>query len=131
MHVLIGLKSWDRKIDVVLKASRAVVIRWFSLNEAPLVFLKFISDYLPIKYIFQYHSKTSVLSLCRSPFILLWRNLIPSIHVDASYHVLVHLARQFQRRRLFRYRPIRNKNCLWWPCLLTDRDEAIFIEDLP
>jgi hypothetical protein len=20
-------------------------------------------------------------------------------------------------------RPIRNKNCLWWPCLLTDRDE--------
>ena len=23
----------------------------------------------------------------------------------------------------FRYRPIRNKNCLWWPCLLTDRDE--------
>ena len=23
----------------------------------------------------------------------------------------------------FRNRPIRNKNCLWWPCLLTDRDE--------
>jgi hypothetical protein len=23
----------------------------------------------------------------------------------------------------FRYRPIRNKNCLWWQCLLTDRDE--------
>jgi hypothetical protein len=20
-------------------------------------------------------------------------------------------------------RPIRNKNCLWWPCLITDRDE--------
>ena len=20
-------------------------------------------------------------------------------------------------------RPIRNKNCLWWPCLLMDRDE--------
>jgi hypothetical protein len=29
----------------------------------------------------------------------------------------------FQRRRFFRYRPIRNKNCLWWPCLLTDREE--------
>jgi hypothetical protein len=49
-------------------------------------------------------------------------NTQPSIHVEASYQVLVHLARQFQRRRLFRYRPIRNKNCLWWPCLLTDRD---------
>jgi hypothetical protein len=49
-------------------------------------------------------------------------NTQPSIHVDASYQVSVHLAGQFQRRR-FRYLPIRNKNCLWWPCLLTDRDE--------
>jgi hypothetical protein len=23
----------------------------------------------------------------------------------------------------FTNQPIRNKNCLWWPCLLTDRDE--------
>ena len=29
-------------------------------------------------------------------------------------------------------RPIRNKNCLWQPCLLMDRDKwAIFIEDIP
>ena len=49
-------------------------------------------------------------------------NTQPSIHVDASYQVSIHLARQFQRR-FFRYRPIRNKNCLWWSCLLTDRDE--------
>ena len=33
------------KIDVVLKASCAIVIRWFSLNEAPLGLFKFISDY--------------------------------------------------------------------------------------
>jgi hypothetical protein len=50
-------------------------------------------------------------------------NTQPSIYVDTSYQVSVHLARQFQRRRFFRYRPIRNKNCLWWPCLLTDQDE--------
>ena len=50
-------------------------------------------------------------------------NTQPSIHVHASYQVSVHLARQFQRRRFFRYRPIRRKNCLWWPCLLTNRDE--------
>jgi hypothetical protein len=35
------------KIDVVLKASHVVVIRQFSLNEAPLGLFKFISNYLP------------------------------------------------------------------------------------
>jgi hypothetical protein len=25
--------------------------------------------------------------------------------------------------KIFRNQPIRNKNCLWWPCLLADRDE--------
>ena len=45
------------------------------------------------------------------------------IHVDASYQALVHMAKQFQRRNFFRNRPIRNKNCMWWPCLLADRDE--------
>jgi hypothetical protein len=33
------------------------------------------------------------------------------------------LGKQFQRRRFFRNQPIRNKNGLWRPCLLTDRDE--------
>ena len=41
---------------------------------------------------------------------------------DASYQVLIHLARRFQRRRFFRNQPIRNKNCLWQPYLLTDRN---------
>jgi hypothetical protein len=25
--------------------------------------------------------------------------------------------------KIFKNRPIRNKNCLWWPCLLIDRDK--------
>jgi hypothetical protein len=31
--------------------------------------------------------------------------------------------KRLQRRLFFRNRPIRNKNLLWRPCLLTDRDE--------
>jgi Zn-finger protein len=27
------------------------------------------------------------------------------------------------KRRFFRNRPNKNKNCLWWPCLLMDQDE--------
>ena len=52
------------KIDVVPKASRAVVIRRFSLNEKPLGLFKFTFDYLSYFekniYIFQYHSKKSL-----------------------------------------------------------------------
>jgi hypothetical protein len=50
-------------------------------------------------------------------------NLNRSPAIDASNQVSVHWAKQFQRRRFFRNQPIRNKNCLWWPCLITDRDE--------
>ena len=49
-------------------------------------------------------------------------NLYRGPSIDASYQVQVHLAKQFQRR-IFRNPPIRNKYCLWWPCLLTNRDE--------
>ena len=44
-------------------------------------------------------------------------------NVDAYYQVYDHLAKRFQRRRLFWNEPIRYKNCLGWPCLLMDPDE--------
>jgi hypothetical protein len=40
----------------------------------------------------------------------------PSIHV--FYQISVHSGKRFQRRRFFRNQPIRNKNGLWWPCLV-------------
>jgi hypothetical protein len=49
-------------------------------------------------------------------------NLNRGPSIDASYQVSVHLAIQFQEMN-FKNQPIRNKNCLWWPCLLKDRDE--------
>ena len=49
-------------------------------------------------------------------------NLYRGPSIDASYQVSVHLAKRFQRIFFFS-RPIRNKNCLRWPFLLTDRHE--------
>jgi hypothetical protein len=61
------------------------------------------------------------------PYLLMDRDEMSNVYrgspIDASYQVSVHLAKRFQRRRLFRNQPIKNKNCLWWPCLLMDRDE--------
>jgi Zn-finger protein len=51
-------------------------------------------------------------------------NLYRGHSIDASYQVAIHLTKRLQRRRIFFNRPIRNKNCLWWPCLLTDQDEV-------
>ena len=73
-------------------------------------------------------------------------NLYRGPAIDASYEVSVHFAKRFQRRRFlkisnicncilylnksylsfnrfFRNQPIRNKNYLWRPCLLMDRDK--------
>ena len=49
-------------------------------------------------------------------------NLNRGPSIDVSYQDSVHLAKRFQIRRFFRNQPIRNKKCLWRPCLLTYRD---------
>jgi hypothetical protein len=60
------------------------------------------------------------------PYMLMDQDEMSNLYrgplIDASYHVSVHLAKQFQRKRFFRNQPIRSNNCLWWPCLLTDRE---------
>jgi hypothetical protein len=50
-------------------------------------------------------------------------NLYRGPSIDASYHILIHFAQQFQRRRFFRNQPIRNNNGLWRQCLLKDQNE--------
>ena len=51
-------------------------------------------------------------------------NIYRGLSIDASYQVLVHLAKRFQRRRLLKIgQSLRNKNCLWRPCLLMDWDK--------
>ena len=51
--------------------------------------------------------------------------------IDAFYQYSLHLAKRFQRRRFKKNRPIRNKNCLWWPCLLMDRDKMSNLQREP
>ena len=56
-------------------------------------------------------------------FHSVFRKLYTEPSLGASYHIAVHFATRFQRRRFIRNQPIRNKNCLWWACLRTDQDE--------
>ena len=78
-------------------------------------------------------SKTKI--ACGSHCLLMDQNEMSKFYrgpsIDASCQVSYHLAKWFQRKSCFRNRTIRNKNCLWRPCLLTDRnDMKIIIEDL-
>jgi hypothetical protein len=54
-----------------------------------------------------------------------------NLYRGPSYQVSVHLAKWFQRRRFFRIRPIRNKNCLWHPCLLAHHYEMSNLHRAP
>jgi hypothetical protein len=50
-------------------------------------------------------------------------NLYRGPSMASSCQDSLHLTKQFQRRIFLRNWPTRNKNCLWRPCLLTERDE--------
>jgi hypothetical protein len=50
-------------------------------------------------------------------------NLYRGPSIDASYQVSVHFCQAVSEEKILKNQPIRNKNCLWWPCLLMDRDE--------
>jgi hypothetical protein len=50
-------------------------------------------------------------------------NLYREPSIDASYKVSGSFGQAVSGEKIFKNRPIRNKNCLWRPCLLMDRDE--------
>ena len=60
------------------------------------------------------------------PYLLMDRDEISILYrgpsIDASYQVSIIWLSGFRGEDL-KNRPIRNKNCLWWPCLLIDRDK--------
>jgi hypothetical protein len=75
-------------------------------------------------------------ALCRSPFILLWGNLIQTessiASIGASHQSSAHLAKQFQRRRLLEIGQSETRIvCGDDVCQRIRMKCAIFIEDLP
>ena len=68
------------------------------------------------------HSETRI--AIRQPYLLTDRDEFSHLYrgpsIDAFYQVSVQLAKKF-----FKNRPIRNKNCLWWPCLPMNLHEII------
>jgi hypothetical protein len=48
----------------------------------------------------------------------------PLTNMAATGYSFFCMEKRFQRGRIFRNQPLRNTNCLWWPCLLTDREES-------
>ena len=60
---------------------------------------------------------------CVANLSLALRKLNTESSIDDSYQVWVHLGKRFQRKRFFRNRSIKNENCLWRPCLTTDKNE--------
>ena len=50
-------------------------------------------------------------------------NLYRGPTIDASYHVFGSFGQAISEEKIFLNRPIRNKNFLWWPCLLMNRDD--------
>ena len=63
----------------------------------------------------------------RRPCLVADQDKISDLHrgpsIDASNQVSVHLEKRI-REEFFRNRPTGNNNCMWRPCLLTDRDNT-------
>jgi hypothetical protein len=86
-----------------MRKNKSLISNQFSLNQ---------KQELPVVAIFVYGSGQNVQSLERTAH----RCFLPSF---GSFGQTVSEEKNFLNR------PIRNKNCLWRPCLLMDRDEMI------
>jgi hypothetical protein len=42
---------------------------------------------------------------------------------EKIHQISVRFGKAVSEKKIFRKRPIRKKNCLWWPCLLTNWDK--------
>jgi hypothetical protein len=55
--------------------------------------------------------------------VLYHRGSMKLAHFEFNARVISLLTAYYNGVLFLRNEPIRNKNCLWWPCLLADRDE--------
>jgi hypothetical protein len=76
------------------------------------------------KYINKLEIKKKIEAQCRSPFILLWGNCIQNLLWSFNRCFLPSFGsfgRAGSEEKIFKNRPIRNKNWLWWPCLSVNK----------
>ena len=57
------------------------------------------------------------------PVSITFHSALRKLNTEPSIHTCRCFLPWFIWLRFLRNRPIRNKNCMWWPCLLTDRDK--------
>jgi hypothetical protein len=59
--------------------------------------------------------------------VLTDRDKMSNLHgghsIDASYQVSGSFDQVVSEKKIYKNQPIRNKNCLWWPCLVMDHNK--------
>ena len=90
-----------------------------------------IDKFLNIRYIFllAHRAYSWLFQLAQ-----MWKLLAPGVGLGDFLTPALHrcflpsfgsFGQAVSEEKIFKNRPIRNKNCLWWPCLLLDRDKTI------
>ena len=51
------------------------------------------------------------------------RKLNTEPSMGASHQISINFVKAVSEKKIFRNRPIRNKNCMWKPCLLMDQND--------
>jgi hypothetical protein len=81
-------------------------------------------------FLFLAHLAKGKVSFCHHLASVVCRPLTFHILIFSSETPFGSFGQAVSEEKILKNRPIRNKNCLWWPCLLMDW-QAILVSDWP